>query len=404
MDLSFLPDWPPVFPSAVAVALLMLLAALFGEVAARWVHVPRLLGYLVAGACFSAGSYLLRVANLEPLPLPTLSYALDFAASIVLFDLGQRVSFGWLRRNPALLGASALESGLTFIVVFVVMRGLELAPLPSALIAIISMSTSPAVVLSVTREERSQGQVTERVLLLTALNSIYAVVLSTLLLAWARLETRGLLDDYLLHPAYLIFGSLLLAAIGARVFLLSAAFVRRDRAAQLILMLAVVSTVFATSMALRLSPLLALLACGAFVRTFDRGRRLPSSDFGLISALALMLFFALSAATIDLGTLVRAGLPALALILARSLCKFLAVAAVAPMTGIGWRKGMHTALGLLPMSTIALMLTNQVSQLNPQIGAQADTVLLASVIVLQVVGTLTLLYAVRASGEARAAP
>jgi Kef-type K+ transport system membrane component KefB len=117
-----------------------------------------------------------------------------------------------------------------------------------------------------------------------------------------------------------------------------------------------------------------------------------------------MLFFALSAATIDLGTLVRAGLPAVALILARSLCKFLAVAAVAPMTGIGWRKGMHTALGLLPMSTIALMLTHQVSQLNPQIGAQADTVLLASVIVLQVVGTLTLLYAVRASGEARAAP
>lgn len=404
MDLSFLPDWPPSFPAGVAVALLMLLAALFGEIAARYLRMPRLLGYLVAGGCFSAGGYLLVAANLEPLPLSTLSFALDFAASIVLFDLGQRVSFGWLRRNPALLGASVLESALTFVVVFAVMRWLQLPALPSALIAIISMSTSPAVVLAVTREERSQGQVTERVLLLTALNSIYAVVLSTLLLAWARLESRGLLDDYLLHPAYLIFGSLALAAIGARVFLWSAGFVGRDRAAQLILMLAVVSTVFAASMALRLSPLLALLACGAFVRTFDRGRRHAGSDFGLISALALMLFFALSAATIELGTLVRAGLPALALVLARSLCKVLAVAAVAPMTGIGWRKGVYTALGLLPMSTIALMLTQQVSQLNPQLGAQVNTVLVASVIVLQVVGALTLLYAVRASGESRAEP
>jgi hypothetical protein len=47
------------------------------------------------------------------------------------------------------------------------------------------------------------------------------------------------------------------------------------------------------------------------------------------------------------------------------------------------------------------MMTQQVSQLNPRLGVEADTVLLASVIVLQVVGALTLLYAVRASGEAR---
>ena len=82
---------------------------------------------------------------------------------------------------------TVLESGLTFAVVFAVLRWLEVAPLASALIATVSMSTSPAVVLAVTREARSQGQVTERVLLLTALNTIYAVVLSTLLLAWVLL-------------------------------------------------------------------------------------------------------------------------------------------------------------------------------------------------------------------------
>src|SRR4030095_1437852 len=401
MALSFLPDWPPTFPAGVTVALRMLLAALFGEIAGRWLRIPRLLGYLAAGAMFSAGGYVLSVARIQAVPVPTLTFVLWFAASIVLFDLCQRVSFGWLRRNPALLGASAFERGLTFVFVFAVMRSLDLAPLTSALVATISISTSPAVVLSCTRDMRSQGQVTERVLLLTALNSIYAVVLSTLLLAWARLDTRGLLDDYLLHPAYLIVGSLLLAAIGARVFLACAAFVGRDRASLLILMLAVVSTVFAPSMALRLSPMLALLACGAFVRTFDRARRFASSDFGLVSALSLMLFFALSAATIDLRVLAAAGVPALALIVARSLCKMLAVAAVAPLTGIGWRKGVYTALGLLPMSTIALMMTQQVSQLNPRLGVEADTVLLVRGLALQVVGALTLLYAVRASGEAR---
>jgi len=404
MDLSFLPDWPPAFPAAVAVAALALLAAAFGEVAARWLKAPRLLGYLAAGACFGAGGYLLRALNMEQLPTATLQFSLEFTAAIIAFDLGQRVSFGWLRRNPALLGASLLESGLTFAIVFAVLRWLEVAPLASALIATVSMSTSPAVVLAVTREARSQGQVTERVLLLTALNTIYAVVLSTLLLAWARVETRGLLDDYLLHPLYLIAGSLALAALGARVLLLVAGFVGRDRAAQLTLMLAVVWIVFASALALRLSPLLASLACGAFARAFDRERRFSGGDFGLVSALALMLFFALSAATVDLGVLLNAGLPALALVLARTACKVTAVGLMAPLTGIVWHKGLLIGLGLLPMSAIALMLTQQVTQIDPQLGAQAGAVLLASVIIFQIVGALTLAYALRSSGEARTEP
>ena len=56
MDLSFLPDWPPVWPAAVAVAVLALFAAAAGEAAARWLRVPRLLGYLAAGAVFGAAS------------------------------------------------------------------------------------------------------------------------------------------------------------------------------------------------------------------------------------------------------------------------------------------------------------------------------------------------------------
>jgi Kef-type K+ transport system membrane component KefB len=294
-----------------------------------------------------------------------------------------------------------LESGLSFAGVFVVMRVLNFEPLPSALIAAIGMATSPAVVLAVTRELRAQGQVTERTLLLTALNSIYAVVLTTLLLAWARVETRGVLDDFLLHPAWLIAGSLGLAALGARLFLVVVGFVGRDRAAQILVMLAVVWIVFASAAALRLSPLLALLAGGAFVRTFDRQRLLTTTDFALASGVALTLFFALSAAVVDGSALFGAWLPALALIAVRVGCKVAAVGVLAPLTGITIRKGLLTGLGLLSMSATALMLTQQVTELNPKLGAQTSSVLLACVVVMQVVGALTLVFALRASGEAR---
>ena len=56
------------------------------------------------------------------------------------------------------------------------------------------------------------------------------------------------------------------------------------------------------------------------------------------------------------------------------------------------------------MSAIALMLTHQVSQIDAQVAATAGNVLLAGVIVFQVAGALALLFALRASGEAREGP
>ncbi len=68
MDLSFFPAWPPTWPTAMAVAVLALFAAAGGEVAARWLRLPRLLGYLAAGALFGAGGYVLQLLKIEELP------------------------------------------------------------------------------------------------------------------------------------------------------------------------------------------------------------------------------------------------------------------------------------------------------------------------------------------------
>lgn len=387
-------------PAALAVAILALVAAAAGEGAAR-LRLPRLFGYVIAGALFGAGSYLVRLLQLDELPTPALEFTLEFAAAVILFDVGQRVSFGWVRRNPALLGASVAESALSFAVVFFAMRLFDLDTWTCAVIASIAMATSPAVVLAVTREARAQGQITERTLLLTALNSIYAVVLSTVLLTLVREQPGARAVELLLHPAYLIIGSLAVAALGARLFLLVLSFIGRDRAGQILVMLAVVWLVFAAAVALRLSPLLALLACGAFVRTFDTGRLLTTTEFGLASGIALVLFFALSSALVDVNALIVPWLPVAVLIFVRVATKALAVAAFGPLSGVTLKKGLLTGLGLMPMSALALMLIRQVAEWNPQIAQDTTAVLLPAVVVLQLAGALALVLVLRHGGEAR---
>jgi Kef-type K+ transport system membrane component KefB len=399
-ETSFFPDWPADWPGALSLALLALAASLAGELAARW-RVPRIVGYTLAGFVFALLAYGLAQVDAVAIAPADAELAISIAAALILFDLGQRVSWGWLRRNPALLATSAAESLLTLGAVFVILRAAGLAALPAVMTAAIAIATSPAVVLAITREVRAQGQVTERLVLLTALNCIYAVVLSTLLLAWVHVESRGVLDTWVLQPLYLVIGALVVAAAAARSMLVVLRYIGRERAGQIAVVLAFVAVVFALAQVLRLSPLLALLTFGAFSRAFDRERRLMAADLGLPAALAVLIFFALSFATVDLSLLAPAWLPAIGLVIVRVAAKIGASVAFAHASGLAWRKGAWLGVGLAPMSAVALLMSRQLSTAYPQLGAEVGAVVFISAFVLQIGGALMLVWALRSTGEAR---
>jgi Kef-type K+ transport system membrane component KefB len=298
-----------------------------------------------------------------------------------------------------------VEAGLTFLAVFLVMRLGSFSPLAAALIAAISIATSPAVALSVVRELRAQGQITERTLLLTAMNSIYAVLLATLMLAWVQVDAHldafawSDLGRWILPTSYLVIGSLALAAVAARLLLRALALVRGERGAQIVVVLGFIAIVFALAQSLHLSPLLALLTCGAFARTLDHERRLLAAELGMPAAIALVLFFALSFATVKLDLSFSIWLAAVALVAVRALCKVGVSTLLARPAGLVWRKGLLVGAGLLPMSAVSLLLTHDVAALNPGLAAQIGGVVAVGVVLMQVVGALLLAAALRRGGE-----
>ncbi len=186
-DLFFLPDLRGIGASLPWHALLLLAAALAGEAVQRWLRLPRLLGWSAVGALL--GPYAFGV--LDRAALDAMAPLLDIAAGVVLFELGQRVDPSWLRRNPWLLGTSILESAFGFAAMFAVLLAVGATPLVAAVAAAIGISTAPAVTLTIARDLRAQGQVSERALLLTALNSVYAFVAVGVLLSLDREGTRA---------------------------------------------------------------------------------------------------------------------------------------------------------------------------------------------------------------------
>jgi len=395
-DLFFLPDLPSAAAHLPWYALLLLGAVVAGEAVERWLRLPRLLGWIAVGAALGPHA----LGALDARSLEALRPLLDVAIGMVLFELGQRVDLSWLKRNPWLLGTSVLESAFAFSLMLAVLLAIEAPPLLAAAAAAIGIATSPAVVLTVTRDLRAQGQVAERMLLLTALNSVFAVVVVSVLVAWLAREYSGEWRAILLHPLYLIFGSLALAAAFAGATLGLLRLLGRRNDAQFLCVVALVVVAVWAAATLKLSVALALLGFGAMARIFDRRRLFVSLEFGRVGRILLILLFAITAAALDwtlLGTGVFTGA---VLIAARLAGKALGIFALAPASGLPLRKASLLALALTPMSGIAIVLMHETARLYPQFGPSLAAVVVSAIALLEVLGPLLAHFALVRAGEA----
>ncbi len=394
-DIFFLPAWPPDLGTLPWFAVLLLSGAAAGEAVQRVLRLPRLLGWIAVGIALGPHAS----GALSASELANMNGVLDVAIGTVLFELGQRVDLSWLRRNPWLLGTSILESGLSFGAMYFVLVALGAPALIAMVAAAIGIATAPAVVLTVTRDLRAQGQVSERVLLLTALNSTYAFITISMLFAWLAQEYTGGWQAVAGHPLYLIFGSVALAAALAAVTLPLLRALGRRAEAQFICIVALVIVAVWLANALKLSNTLTLLGYGTLLRVFDRRRRLLPLDFGRVGRIFLILLFGITAASLDLSLLPAGALAAVAYIAARFFGKALGMSVLAGPSGLSQRRAALVSLSLTPMSGMAVIMVHQTAAHHPAFGPALATIVISATVMLELVGPLFAHFAILRSGE-----
>jgi Kef-type K+ transport system membrane component KefB len=398
-DLAFLPQWPPLVNQLIWVGVLLAVGVAVGELVQRGLRLPRITGYAAAGLALGPGG----LALIDTRSLDELTVFADLALGLVLFELGQRLDLAWLRRSPSLALMGVAEAGGAGLAVFFALSYVfDQPPLVAAVAAAIAMSTSPAVLIRVAGDLRAEGQVTERALILTAINSVIAFLTLTVLIPWLHLEYRGGWLTMLTHPLYLIAGSLVLAAAAAQLTLKLAQLVGKHAGRQFIAVVAVIILTVGAAVALKLSVLLALLAMGAMVRNADRARHFIVVDFGDAGQLFYVILFVITGARLDLGLVTAAGAAGLAFVLVRFAGKALGVLALAPLAGLKVRQAGLVALALTPMSGLAVVLLHQTAALYPEIRAAVASVVLAGVVILELAGPIAAQFAMQRAGEAGA--
>jgi Kef-type K+ transport system membrane component KefB len=394
---SFLPSLPPAANPVLLFGLLLLAGVIGGELARRTLGLSRIVGYVLIGL-------LLGASGLNWLDSELLKEAwifVDIALGLILFELGRRLDFAWLRREPWLAATAVLESALAFGCVFLALLFFDVQPLYAAVAASIAIATAPTVVLVVAQEMRAEGQVTERALNLTAMNSVIAFVTSTMLLAWLHHEYRASLATVVLHPLYLLAGSAVLGYGASFVAMTLARWLGKSERAHLVMSLALIVVTVGAARMLELSVVLALLAFGTLSKNLDKRHDLMPVDVGPIGQLFVVVLFVVSGASLRADEFAAGGALAIVYVLARFAGKSLGVMSLTYLSGVRRGAGGLLCLALVPMSATAIGMMHRTAQLYPDFGAMLSAILLSAVLILELIGPIAVQFALKRAGEAR---
>ncbi|HMV53305.1 MAG TPA: cation:proton antiporter [Rhodocyclaceae bacterium] len=391
------PAWPLQGNELMRLAFALLLAAVCGEGVARLAGLPRVTGYSLAGLLMGPA----LLGWFGPADLDNVRIAIDLALALLLFELGVRLDVRWFRANPWVLVSSLAEATLAFVLSFAVMRALGHPNGLAATVAAIAVGTSPSVVMRVAAESRAEGQVTQRLFVLCALNVAYSIVLSKLIVGGMHGVFRGDWLSAVLHPVYLLAGSLLVGAVLALAFrLLRRAFDLTDEQGVVVLFGLLLLTLSLLSM-LKLPSMLAPLIAGAIIKYGDPRPHLWPRHFGTAGGVLVIALFMLTGMTLTPASVAAGGVAAVALLAARLVGKLGGVMLIGAPSGLSVRQSTALGMALLPMSGVAFLLTEDIRAIYPFFGSQLAPIVLSMVAILELFGPIAVQWALRKTGEAR---
>jgi Kef-type K+ transport system membrane component KefB len=387
--------WPPRPDALFWSALTLVVGGLLGEFVQRVLGWPRIVGYSLAGMALAFSGHGPTDGRLAG----SLRVIVDLALALLLFELGSRLRLRWLRLNPALVWTSVAESLLSFVAVAVVLAVLGLDLHASLVGATLTVAVSGAVVGRVAGELKADGQVTERVIMLTVLNTLFAVLAHRLLIGALHLERSGDWLRAVLQPLYVFAGSGVLAWLLARLVAWIARRLDLRNENSVLLLLGMILLALSLARWFNLSTLLVPLLAGVVLRNSTERPWVWPRHFGTAGGVLVLMLFVVVGSAWSVEALALGAAAAVLLLAARFAAKALVVVALARWSGIEARQGVALALTLAPISGTTLVLFADLHLAQPEVAAALAPVVLSAIAVMELLGPLAVQWGLRMAGD-----
>jgi len=374
----------------------ILLAWLTGELVYQRLRLPRISGYALVGFVLAPGQTGLLPAERSE----TMLLMANLAFGLILFECGYRINLRWLRNNPWIAVTSVAEASATFAAVAWLLQWLGQPQSTALLFAALAMATSPATVLRVVNDQHSSGQVTERIIHLSALNCVLAVLTFKMLIGITVFETSGSHLGALYSSVFVLAATVAVAlAFGTLIPRIVGLTARSTHDTTLAFAIAVICVVALTH-GLKLSPILGALTFGVAARHHRVVSSTSQRGFGPLGDLLAVLLFVFIASTLHWRQLLAGAGIGLAIIAVRQLAKMAGIGVFARVSGISARKGILVGMAMAPMSAFVILVMEQTRHIGIDLVDQLEP-LAAAAFALEILGSIVVQRALIWAGESQ---
>lgn len=393
-----LPSFSEFEPSPLLLFGLLLLAGTAGgELSRRVINLPRTTGYVLVGVTLGNSG----LHWIDPYVLGAAQFFIYPALGLILFELGNRLPAPGKGFDRSLVLVGVAQSGAVFAAVGGVLLWAGADPVMAGFGAAVAVSTSPAITIATTSDVGADGPSTRRLYGLVAINGCLAFAMVCLLRPLlSQMEGAGITAS---HVAVALAELVLSVALGAGLAALAcraAGWLGHHAEHQHLVLLGLIVIGTGLPLSLDVSPLLALLSFGVLTRLFDRRGRVVALRIASDARVFLVVTFVLAGAALDVGELLMHWPLAVALALARFGAGWGALYVAGRLDGRAPAQAWFTAVGLLPMSSVALVLLGDAGFAGSDVPGLVGA-LMGLIVLMQLLGPPCTQLAIIGFGEAR---
>ena len=378
------------------VALMLLAGLIFGRLA-KFIKLPNVTGYLIAGLVLGP-----VLANLIPISMVEgFNVISDIALSFIAFSIGSEFNLSYFKKvGAAPILIACAEAGGAIILVTSILIAVGFDPKLSIMLGAIAAATAPAQTIMVIRQFKAKGPLTKMLMSVAAIDDAIGLIgfgiATTIVKQMSSSADVTLLSA--LNPVYEIGISFALGfGLAMLMKLLFKWFHKASN--RIIIITGVILMTYWLADVLGGSSLLACMALGGvlvnIIEDIDEVMRITDS----FTPPFFIIFFVISGAGFDVTALASIGLIGVIYVVARMAGKMGGAWLGGKLTRQEDKISKYLGLTLMPQAGVALGLVIVAGKVVPEYAPQIQTIILASTFIYSVIGPVAAKFALHKAGE-----
>ncbi len=366
----------------------MLILGLIAAILIEKIKLPYVTGYIIMGILIGPFVFNLVPKNF----LNHTDIIANFVLSIVAFMISRNFSYSVFKKTGKhILFVSISEATGAWLFVTLGVFLFMHKPLYEALLfGALAAATDPASTLMVSRQYKTKGPVTSVLLGTVAIDDAWGLIIFVISMIIAIQMKSGASAN--ISPVKMLFGAVMeivyTLGIGAIIGIVFSYFARfvRSKGYRLIYTLGFISLTAGIAMYFHYSPLLACMALGTVAVNFAKGEGELFEGIEFFAEPLLLVLFVLVGAGFKLNAILTIGAIGATYILMRFTGKYLGATLGATLSKAPRTVKKFVGLGLVPQAGVALGMAILGKEYFPQAGNYIMTVIVATTLVLEVIG------------------